>query len=205
MSCLLLKIANFNEVRMSSWKKRVWAKNWNDEPNPCSVRWRSRAAFRVAGCCERGPRRVPDTVRWAGSRVQCCRRCCWRCRHGRRSRDSRVVLNGCGSRERHKHGDGWAQSPANVQPLANPAQSPVIPSDWVSKPGRTPGSTVYYPPGSPITPGSTYIRVMPPGSTPVPGLENGYWVSIENGQPINPASGGTGPKGHTHIPLPPPR
>ncbi|WP_423760466.1 filamentous hemagglutinin N-terminal domain-containing protein [Burkholderia sp. NLJ2] len=94
--------------------------------------------------------------------------------------------------------------PQNLQPFTNPEQSPVIPSDWVSRPGRTPGSTIYYPPGTdPSTPGSTYIRVMPPGSTPVPGLGNGYWLSIQNGQPINPATGGTGTRGQTHIPLPP--
>jgi filamentous hemagglutinin len=99
---------------------------------------------------------------------------------------------------------GGPKVPPNLQPLTNPAQGPVIPSDWVSKPGRAPGSTIYCPPGTdPSASGSTYIRVMPPGSTPVPGLENGYWVSIQNGQPINPATGGTGPRSQTHVPLPP--
>ncbi|WP_271125273.1 VENN motif pre-toxin domain-containing protein [Dryocola boscaweniae] len=93
--------------------------------------------------------------------------------------------------------------PPKLQALTNPAQGPVIPQGWVSKPGRTPGSTIYYPPNTdPGSPGSTYIRVMPPGSTPVPGLENGYWISIKNGQPINPATGGTGTRGETHVPLP---
>lgn len=36
----------------------------------------------------------------------------------------------------------------------------------------------------------------------VQGLENGYWISVKNGQPINPATGGTGTRGDTHIPLP---
>ena len=94
--------------------------------------------------------------------------------------------------------------PAKLQPLSNPPQGPVIPSDWVSRPGKTPGSTIYYPSGSdPSAPGSTYIRLMPSGSTPVPGLENGYWISVKNGQPVNPATGGTGARGDTHVPLPP--
>lgn len=43
---------------------------------------------------------------------------------------------------------------------------------------------------------------MPPASTPVPGLENGYWKSVRNGQPTNPATGGIGTRGETHVPLP---
>lgn len=94
--------------------------------------------------------------------------------------------------------------PPNLQPFTNPAQSPVIPPDWVSQPGKTPGSVIYYPPGTdPSAPGSTYIRVMPAGSTSVPGLEGGYWIWMKNGQPRNPATGGTGTRGQTHIPLPP--
>lgn len=94
--------------------------------------------------------------------------------------------------------------PPKLQPLSNPPQGPVIPPGWVSRPGKTQGSTIYYPPGSdPSAPGSTYIRLMPSGSTPVPGLENGYWISVKNGQPINPATGGTGARGDTHVPLPP--
>ncbi|EED7442441.1 VENN motif pre-toxin domain-containing protein [Salmonella enterica] len=93
--------------------------------------------------------------------------------------------------------------PPKLQPFTNPPQGPVIPQGWVSKPGRTPGSTIYYPPNTdPGSPGSSYIRVMPPGSTPVPGLENGYWISVKNGQPTNPATGGTGTRGETHVPLP---
>jgi filamentous hemagglutinin len=93
--------------------------------------------------------------------------------------------------------------PPKLQPFTNPAQGPVIPDGWLSKPGRTPGSSIYYPPNTdPSNPGSTYIRVMPSGSTPVPGLENGYWISVKNGQPINPATGGTGTRGETHVPLP---
>ncbi|WP_186091012.1 hypothetical protein [Burkholderia gladioli] len=75
--------------------------------------------------------------------------------------------------------------PQNLLPFTNPPQAPVIPSDWVSRPGRTPGSIIYCPPGTdPSVAGSTYIRVMSPGHTPVPGLENGYWTSAVNGQSI---------------------
>lgn len=56
---------------------------------------------------------------------------------------------------------------------------------------------------NPSAPGSSYIRLMPPGSTPVPGLENGYWIFVKNGQPVNPATGGAGTRGDTHVPLPP--
>ncbi|SCK34240.1 filamentous hemagglutinin [Variovorax sp. HW608] len=99
---------------------------------------------------------------------------------------------------------GSPKVPSTLQPFTNPPQAPVIPSDWVSLPGRTPGSTIYYPPGTnPNAPGSTYIRVMPPGATPVLGLQDGYWISVKNGQPINPSTGGTGARGDTHIPLPP--
>lgn len=93
--------------------------------------------------------------------------------------------------------------PPKLQEFTNPAQGPVIPQGWISKPGRTLGSTIYYPPNTnPGSPGSSYIRVMPPGATPVPGLENGYWISVKNGQPTNPATGGTGTRGETHVPLP---
>lgn len=106
-----------------------------------------------------------------------------------------------------KNGGGVAKGtpkiPSNLQLFTNPAQGHVIPKGWVSKLGRTPGSTIYYPPNTdPSNPGSTYIRVMPSGSTPVPGLENGYWIFVKNGQPINPATGGTGTRGETHVPLP---
>ncbi|WP_370600366.1 DUF637 domain-containing protein [Pseudomonas nitroreducens] len=94
--------------------------------------------------------------------------------------------------------------PPKLEAFTNPPQGPVIPAGWVSRPGRTEGSTIYFPAGTdPSKAGSTYIRVMPGGSTPVPGLENGYWISVKNGQPTNPATGGTGTRGETHIPLPP--
>jgi len=94
--------------------------------------------------------------------------------------------------------------PPVLEPFSNPPQSPVVPVDWVSRPGKTPGSMIYHPAGTdPSIQGSTYIRVMPPGSTPVPGLENGYWIYVRNGQPLNPATGGTGTRGQTHVPLPP--
>ncbi|EPH6016651.1 VENN motif pre-toxin domain-containing protein, partial [Yersinia enterocolitica] len=100
--------------------------------------------------------------------------------------------------------EGGPKVPPTLQPLTNPAQGPVIPEGWISKPGRTPGSIIYYPPNTdPSSQGSSFIRVMPSGSTPVPGLENGYWISVKNGQPINPATGGTGTRGDTHVPLPP--
>jgi filamentous hemagglutinin len=38
---------------------------------------------------------------------------------------------------------GGPKVPPNLQAFTNPAQGPVIPSDWVSQPGRTPGSTIY--------------------------------------------------------------
>lgn len=94
--------------------------------------------------------------------------------------------------------------PPKLEAFTNPPQSPVIPSDWISRPGRTSGSTIFYPPGTdPGETGSTFIRVMPPGSTPVPGLEDGYWISTFKGQPIDPSTGGTGTRGQTHVPLPP--
>ncbi|MFJ2456465.1 DUF637 domain-containing protein, partial [Pseudomonas protegens] len=94
--------------------------------------------------------------------------------------------------------------PPKLEPFTNPPQGPVIPSGWVSRPGRTPGSTIYYPPGTnPSDKGSTHIRLMPPGSTPVPGLQDGYWIYTNKGQAINPATGKPGGRGDTHIPLPP--
>lgn len=58
--------------------------------------------------------------------------------------------------------------PSILQPFSNPAQGPVIPSSWVSQPGRVSGSIIFFPPGTdPSAKGSTYIRVMPPGATPV--------------------------------------
>lgn len=47
--------------------------------------------------------------------------------------------------------------PPKLQPFTNPPQGPVIPQGWVSKPGRTPGSTIYYPPNTdPGSAGSSY-------------------------------------------------
>jgi hypothetical protein len=98
---------------------------------------------------------------------------------------------------------GSPKLPKLVKPNPNPAVSPVIPKNWVSKPGREAGSTIYYPPGTnPAAKGATFIRVMPPGRSPVPGLsENGYWVSVKNGQPIG-LSGKPVGKVEMHIPLP---
>jgi RHS repeat-associated protein len=92
--------------------------------------------------------------------------------------------------------------PPKLDPNTNPPQSPNIPNDWESRPGRN-GGEVYYPPGSDPANGEN-IRVMPPGSTPVPGLEDGYWVWT-NGhkQPIDPSTGNPGSRGQTHVPLPP--
>jgi hypothetical protein len=112
---------------------------------------------------------------------------------------------GAGAADSGTSASSGPKVPQNLQPFTNPEQAPVIPSGWVSQPGRVAGSTIYYPPGTdPSAQGSTYIRVMPPGSSPIPGLENGYWTSIVNGQPINPANGSpNATKGDTHVPLAP--
>lgn len=53
--------------------------------------------------------------------------------------------------------------PPSLQAFTYPAQDPVIPEGWISKPGRTSGSTIFYPPDmDPSAQQSTYIRVMPP-------------------------------------------
>lgn len=95
-----------------------------------------------------------------------------------------------------------AKSPKTVEEISNPPQAPVIPSDWVSRPGRN-GGEIYFPPGTDPAKGE-HIRVMPPGSSPVPGYENGYWRWQNSGkQPMNPATGKPGiGQGDTHIPLP---
>jgi len=36
--------------------------------------------------------------------------------------------------------------PQKLQPFSNSPQAPVIPSNWISGPGKTPGSVIYYPP-----------------------------------------------------------
>jgi RHS repeat-associated protein len=98
-----------------------------------------------------------------------------------------------------------AKPPQDPQPITNPPQPvPDIPEGWVSSPSRSGGGTIYYPPGQNPPGSGESIRVMPPGSSPVPGLEEGYWVQTnKSGQPINPATGGTGTQGETHVPLPP--
>ena len=98
---------------------------------------------------------------------------------------------------------GGAKPPKNVEEITNPPQAPIIPSGWVSQPGKK-GGEVYFPPGTDPAKGE-HIRVMPPGSSAVPGYESGYWRWQNAGkQPMNPATGkpGIGP-GDTHIPLPP--
>ena len=96
-----------------------------------------------------------------------------------------------------------AKPPKNVEPITNPPQAPVIPGNWVSKPGRVPGSEIFYPPGSDPSTGE-HIRVMPPGSSAVPGNADGYWQWINgNKQPIDPSTGKPGGRGDTHVPLPP--
>ena len=58
-----------------------------------------------------------------------------------------------------------------------------------------------HPPGRGVS-----IRVVPPGSSSVSGLEHVYWVQTNaNGQRIGPTTRRTGTRGKTHIPMPPPR
>ena len=100
-----------------------------------------------------------------------------------------------------------AKPPKNPQPITNPPQAPEIPPDWIITPNpKRPGGIIATPPGE--TPGSTtgeHIRVDPPGSSPVPGLESGYWVNFRPGQGwYNPGAGTYGgTRGQTHIPTPP--
>lgn len=98
---------------------------------------------------------------------------------------------------------GGAKTPQTLEQISNPPQGPVIPSGWVSRPGKN-GGEIYFPPGTDPAKGE-HIRVMPPGSSPVPGYENGYWRWQNSGkQPINPATGKPGKgQGDTHVPLPP--
>ncbi|MFC5472331.1 RHS repeat-associated core domain-containing protein [Paraherbaspirillum soli] len=101
------------------------------------------------------------------------------------------------------NGKSGAKPPKDTQPISNPPQAPVIPPDWESKPGRN-GGEVYYPPGTNPADGE-HIRVMPPGSSPVPGYEDGYWRWVNgNKQPMDPSTGKPGRgQGDTHVPLPP--
>ena len=96
-----------------------------------------------------------------------------------------------------------AKPPQNVEPIKNPPQSPPIPEGWEQRPGRTPGSTIHYPPGTDPSTGEN-IRVMPPGSYPVPGYENGYWVHTNGvNQRLDPSTGKPGRgRGDTHVPIP---
>ena len=55
----------------------------------------------------------------------------------------------------------------------------------------------------PSAPGANSRSVTPPGSTPVSGFENGYWVSIQNGQSIDQATGVTETRVQTHVLLMP--
>ena len=86
---------------------------------------------------------------------------------------------------------GGPKAPATTETITNPPQGPVIPAHWESRPGRN-GGEVFYPPGTNPAAGE-HIRVMPPGSSPVPGYENGYWRWVNgNKQPMNRATGKPG-------------
>ena len=106
-------------------------------------------------------------------------------------------------------GADGARLPANPQDITNPPQAPPIPGDWVISPNpRRPGGIIATPPN--VTPGSSdkgseHIRVDPPGSSPVPGLEDGYWRWNRPGVgAYNPGRGNFGgTQGQTHVPLPP--
>ena len=90
--------------------------------------------------------------------------------------------------------------PKNWVPPTHPPQAPPIPPGATTGPTKSGGGTIYQQPGS--TGNANSVRVMPPGYHP--GYPNGYWVKYNSqGQPINPATGGTGPKQDTHVPLPP--
>lgn len=96
--------------------------------------------------------------------------------------------------------------PTNPQPITNPPQPPPIPADWdIAKNPKRPGGIIATPPGG--VPGSTdgeHIRVDPPGSSPVPGLEDGYWRWRKGSGWYDPGKGTWGGKaGQTHVPLPP--
>ncbi|MGM3413109.1 DUF637 domain-containing protein [Ralstonia holmesii] len=98
---------------------------------------------------------------------------------------------------------GPPKLPKDTEQITNPPQAPVIPPDWESRPGRN-GGEVYYPPGTEPADGE-HIRVMPPGTSPMPGYENGYWRWVNgNKQPMDPSTGKPGRgRGDTHVPLPP--
>jgi filamentous hemagglutinin len=96
-----------------------------------------------------------------------------------------------------------AKTPKHLEKIVNPAQAPIIPKDWVSRPGKK-GGEIFFPLGTDPAKGE-HIRIMPPGSSPVPELnENGYWRwQNAGGQAMDPATGKPGKgMGDTHIPLP---
>jgi RHS repeat-associated protein len=89
-----------------------------------------------------------------------------------------------------------ARPPQNPQPITNPPQpAPDIPEGWVNSPTRSGGGTIYHPPEQSPPGSGESIRVMPPGSSPVPGLEGGYWVQTKGQQTHQnrpPVGGGFG-------------
>ena len=91
---------------------------------------------------------------------------------------------------------GSPKSPQNFQPPTNPPQQPKIPPGYTSRPGKTPGSTIYE---DPTGKGNTF-RVMPP----TPDYPRGYWVETNRyNQGIDPSTGKPGrSENNWHIPLP---
>ncbi|QQS12097.1 MAG: RHS repeat protein [Rhodospirillales bacterium] len=87
--------------------------------------------------------------------------------------------------------------PKNFVKPTNPPATPEIPSGWVSAPTSNGRGTVWRAPGT--TGSANTIRIMRPNES----YPTGYWVRTNGrGQPTNPATGGTGARWETHIPLP---